>query len=36
MVLCYKCSDEKHDECMEKFDMLNCDCQLCKSQNIRS
>ncbi|MDE1762810.1 MAG: hypothetical protein KGH88_01010 [Thaumarchaeota archaeon] len=33
MVLCHKCSDEKHGECMGKAGMFDCDCELCKVQN---
>ncbi len=30
MVLCHKCSDEKHGECMGKAGMFECDCAVCK------
>ena len=30
MVLCYKCFEEKHEECMGKAGLFDCDCQRCK------
>jgi len=36
MVLCYKCSDAKHEECMGKLGMIDCNCELCKSEYVKS
>ena len=30
MVLCYKCFEEKHDDCMGKQGLFVCECALCK------
>jgi hypothetical protein len=32
MVLCHKCSDEKHGECMGKMGMFDCDCEACEKK----
>jgi len=30
MVLCYKCFEEKHHDCMGKQGLFVCECDLCK------
>ena len=30
MVLCYKCFEEKHHDCMGKQGLFVCECELCK------
>jgi len=32
MVMCYKCFDSKHDECMGKMGMFECECETCKKE----
>ena len=32
LVLCYKCFEEKHGECMGKAGLFDCDCKPCKQQ----
>jgi hypothetical protein len=31
MVVCIKCSDTYHDQCMGKAGMFDCTCKLCKN-----
>ena len=33
MVLCYKCFEEKHHDCMGKQGLFVCDCELCKKDS---
>jgi hypothetical protein len=30
MVICIKCSDKHHDQCMGKAGMFDCTCEICK------
>ena len=33
MVLCYKCFEEKHHDCMGKQGLFVCECELCKKDS---
>lgn len=33
LVLCYKCFEEKHHDCMGKQGLFVCECDLCKKDS---
>lgn len=33
MVLCLKCFEEKHGQCMGKAGMFDCECAACKADS---